>query len=76
MPVNYVAGKAPKAVVTTVKTKSLTSVTGLRDPNEKVSPSPHMRTETDPVSETLCFLIIQNSGRWTKSRNTIILSPP
>jgi hypothetical protein len=24
---------------------------------EQVSPTPHMRTETDPVSETLCFFV-------------------
>jgi hypothetical protein len=26
------------------------------DPTEQVSPSLHLKTETDPVSETLCFL--------------------
>jgi hypothetical protein len=24
-----------------------------------VSPSPHLRTDTDPVSETLCFLVFR-----------------
>jgi hypothetical protein len=33
-----------------------------------------MRTETDPVSETLCFPVIYNSGRWAKSTNPVILS--
>jgi hypothetical protein len=33
-----------------------------------------LRTEIDPVSETLCFLLFQNSGRWTKSRDPVILS--
>jgi hypothetical protein len=27
-----------------------------RDPTEYVSPSPQLKMETDPVSETLCFL--------------------
>jgi hypothetical protein len=31
---------------------------------------PHLRMETDPVSETLCFLV---TGRWTKSKNPVIL---
>jgi hypothetical protein len=31
----------------------------LRDPTKSVSPSPHLRTETDPVSETLCFLVFR-----------------
>jgi hypothetical protein len=36
---------------------------------------PHLRTETDPVSETLCFFIViwEKSGRWTKSENPISL---
>jgi hypothetical protein len=33
-------------------------------------PSPDLKTETDPVSETLCFTVILNSGRWTKSTNS------
>jgi hypothetical protein len=37
--------------------------------------SPHMRTETDPVSETSCFSSnYLESGRWTKSQNPVILS--
>jgi hypothetical protein len=30
-----------------------------------VSPTPHLRTETDPVSETVCFLVsrIPNDGQ-------------
>jgi hypothetical protein len=31
-------------------------------------------TETDPVSETFVCSSIQNSGRWTESRNPVILS--
>jgi hypothetical protein len=30
-----------------------------------------LRTETDPVSETLCFLAIQNFWRWAKSKNPV-----
>jgi hypothetical protein len=37
------------------------------DPTECASHFLHLRTETDHVSETLCFLVIYNSGRWTKS---------
>jgi hypothetical protein len=39
-------------------------------------PSPaHLRTETDPVPETLCLHVrIKNSERWRKSRNPVILS--
>jgi hypothetical protein len=29
---------------------------------------------TDPILETLCFIFIQTSGRWTKSRNPAIQS--
>jgi hypothetical protein len=36
--------------------------------------SPHLRTETDPVSETSCFSSnYLESGRWTKSENPVIL---
>jgi hypothetical protein len=38
-----------------------------------VSP-PHLMTETDPVFETLCSLVFQNIGRWTKSKYPTILS--
>jgi hypothetical protein len=30
-------------------------------------------TETDPVHQTLCFLVISDSGLWIKSRNRVIL---
>jgi hypothetical protein len=30
----------------------------LRDPTEYVSPSLHLKTETDPNYETLCFVVI------------------
>jgi hypothetical protein len=36
-------------------------------------PYPHLRTETDPVSKTL-FSSLQNTRRWLKSRNSMILS--
>jgi hypothetical protein len=39
-----------------------------------MSSSPHLRTETDPISETCCFLVFKNSGRWTHSRTLVILS--
>jgi hypothetical protein len=39
-----------------------------------VSPCPHHKTETDPVSETMCFLDILNSGRWEKSINPVFLT--
>jgi hypothetical protein len=32
----------------------------LRDPTEYMSSSLHPKTETDPVSETLCFLVFRN----------------
>jgi hypothetical protein len=32
------------------------------------------RKNTVSVSETLCFLVFQNFGRWTKSRNPVILN--
>jgi hypothetical protein len=35
--------------------------------------SPHLNTETHPVSETLRFIGIQNYGWWTKSINPVIL---
>jgi hypothetical protein len=31
-------------------------------PTDYVSPFPHLKTETDTVSEMLCFLVIYNSG--------------
>jgi hypothetical protein len=30
-----------------------------------------MRTDTDPVSEMLCYLVFWNTGRYTKSRNPV-----
>jgi hypothetical protein len=30
--------------------------------------------ETDSVSETLCFIVIFNRGRWIKSINPVIMS--
>jgi hypothetical protein len=38
-----------------------------KGPN-RVGVSPHLRTETDPVSETLCSLVFQNTGRCTNSQ--------
>jgi hypothetical protein len=46
----------------------------LRDPTEKVSSSPHLEMETDPVFEMLCFLVILNCRRWTKFVNPTILN--
>jgi hypothetical protein len=34
----------------------------------------HLKTERDPVSETLCSLDICHSGRWTKSTNPVNLN--
>jgi hypothetical protein len=34
----------------------------LLGPVIEVSPSPHLKTETDPVSEISCFLVTENSG--------------
>jgi hypothetical protein len=36
--------------------------------------SSHPRTEADQVSEKLCSLVFYNTGRWTKSKNPVILS--
>jgi hypothetical protein len=47
-----------------------------KGPN-RVGVSLHLRTETDPVSETSCFSFSSNqleSGRWTKSESPVILS--
>jgi hypothetical protein len=42
-----------------------------KGPN-RVRVSPHLRTETDPVSETSCFSSnYLESGRWTKSENPV-----
>jgi hypothetical protein len=43
-------------------------------PTELVSPFPQLETERAPVSETLRFLIIYNSGRWTEATTPVILS--
>jgi hypothetical protein len=32
-----------------------------RDPTEYMSPSPYLKMETDPVSETWCFIVTLNS---------------
>jgi hypothetical protein len=42
-------------------------------PNRVDVSIPHMKRETDSVSETLCFLVIKNPGRWSKSTNPVIL---
>jgi hypothetical protein len=39
-----------------------------------MSPSPDARTETHPVSETLCFLVLRISGDGLKSRIPVILN--
>jgi hypothetical protein len=38
----------------------------------RVGVSPHLRTETDPVSETCFSSNYLASGRWTKSKNPVI----
>jgi hypothetical protein len=44
-----------------------------KGPN-RVCVSPHLRTETDPVSETSCLTSDSlESGRWTKSENPLII---
>jgi hypothetical protein len=41
----------------------------------RVDVSPHLRTETDPVSKTLCSSSnYLESGQWTKSKNLVSLS--
>jgi hypothetical protein len=45
-----------------------------RDPTEWMSPSPRLKTDTDPVSETSCFLVIWNSERLTRSTNRVLLN--
>jgi hypothetical protein len=56
---------------------SIRKVTGLRlalskGPNRvDVSPT-HLRTETDPLSETV-FSNFWNIGRWTNSKNPVIM---
>jgi hypothetical protein len=46
--------------------------------HNRVGVSPHLRTETDQVSETSCFSFLffsyqLESGQWTKSENSVIL---
>jgi hypothetical protein len=44
-----------------------------KGPN-RVGVSLHLRTETEPVSETSCFSFnYLESGQWTKSENPVIL---
>jgi hypothetical protein len=55
---------------------SLIEVSSCKVPS-RVGFSPSLvKKETDPVSEALCFLVIQNSGRWTKSTNPAIVRVP
>jgi hypothetical protein len=35
----------------------IVALSKVRDPTELGVPSPHLKTETNPVSETLCFLV-------------------
>jgi hypothetical protein len=44
------------------------------NPTKYVSSSPHLKTETDTVSETLCFLVVWHSEWCTNSINPVILS--
>jgi hypothetical protein len=61
----------PKAIYLSLLVQWLSLALSKR-PN-RVSPSPHLKTETDPFPKR-CFVVIQNSGRWTKSTNPMILS--
>jgi hypothetical protein len=45
----------------------------LRNLKEYVSPSPYVRDETGTVSEKSFVSSFQNTGRWSKSINPIIL---
>jgi hypothetical protein len=49
----------------------------LRDPTEYVSPSSNLRTETDPVSETLWFLVfkIRTVDKFQKTNNSECHAP-
>jgi hypothetical protein len=46
----------------------------LRDPTAQVSSSLRLRTETDPVSETFCFLVFRIPDDGQKSSTQVILS--
>jgi hypothetical protein len=50
-------------IVTAVKTSNLTRrplmKLALFKGLKRMSPSPHLKTEADPVSETLCFLVFR-----------------
>jgi hypothetical protein len=46
----------------------------LRDATEEVSPSPHLKTETVPVSETLCFLEFRTMDKVDKPSDSSWLS--
>jgi hypothetical protein len=41
----------------------------LTDPTKQVSPTPHVRTETDPISETLCSLEYRTMEKVQKPTN-------
>jgi hypothetical protein len=41
---------------------------------ERCLPLPHLRTETRPVSETLCSLLLFRIRRWTKPKNRVIMT--
>jgi hypothetical protein len=43
-----------------------------KGPN-RIGVFPHLRTETDPVSETSCFPLFLIPGRWIESENPIFL---
>jgi hypothetical protein len=53
---------------------STTASSGLSDPTECVPPSPHLRMETDPGSETYVSSGTSNSELLIKSRNPVILN--
>jgi hypothetical protein len=54
--------------------KALTMVYNIfvKGPTQYVYLLPQPKTETHPIPESLCFPVIYNSWRWTKSRSPLI----
>jgi hypothetical protein len=43
------------------------------NPRNSMPPSLLLKTEGGQVSETSCFLVFENSGRWTRTTKSVVL---
>jgi hypothetical protein len=67
------SGATRKSQLQSQSLKSVTEVSSFWG-TQKGGCNLHLKKETCPVSETVYFLVIWNATRWTKSRNSVILT--